>query len=172
MKATIVPAQVTTVEDRVAGNLGFSQLILLAIPVFGGSLLYAILPPTMGISLYKILIVTSFALICGVLSIRIKGKIILLWFVLIMRYRLRPRRYLFNKNSVVFRQDYPEPTTRGQLAPHQTTKRKLARLPKLGILETSGVYAAIDNPANQLRFETTKKGGLNVHLTQVKEYIK
>src|ERR1035437_3790831 len=99
MKITVVPAQVTTVEDRVAGNLGFSQLILFAIPVFGGSLLYAALPPSMSASAYKLVIIGIVAVFNSVLAIRIKGKILLLWMIVLLRYNLRPRFYLFNKNT-------------------------------------------------------------------------
>ena len=37
MKMTVVPAQVTTVEDRIIGNLGFSQILLLIVPVFAAA---------------------------------------------------------------------------------------------------------------------------------------
>ena len=42
MRTTVVPAQVTTVEDKIAGNLGLSQLLLLTLPVFGGSALFLV----------------------------------------------------------------------------------------------------------------------------------
>ena len=42
-------------------------------------------------------------------------------------------------------------------------------MPRLGTLETARVLATIENPASNLRFETTKKGGLHVRLTEVEE---
>ena len=33
MKTTVVPAQVTTVEDKIAGNLSFVQIIILIITI-------------------------------------------------------------------------------------------------------------------------------------------
>lgn len=68
MKVTVVPAQVTTVEDHVAGSLGFSQLILFAIPVFGGALLYAILPPSMEYCLYKIIVIAFLAVLSCIMA--------------------------------------------------------------------------------------------------------
>jgi len=53
MKVTVVPAQVTTVEDRIVGSLGFSQLVLIVTPVFIAAALFAVLPPAMGSAVYK-----------------------------------------------------------------------------------------------------------------------
>src|ERR1019366_4023701 len=106
MKVTVVPAQITTIEDRIAGNLSFSQLLLLAAPVFGGSALYIILPPTMHSAPYKLTVIAVLIFLCGLLAIRIKGKILLLWFVVLLRYNLRPRYYIFNKNCLAAREQY------------------------------------------------------------------
>ena len=170
MKATVVPAQVTTVEDRVAGNLGFSQLILFAVPVFGGSLLYAVLPPSMGASLYKIVVIGIIAIVCSIFAIRIKGKIFLLWMIVLLRYNLRPQLYIFNKNTESFRVDYPEPV----ITKRETNERAKAKLslpspPKLGLVDTARAYAALDDPLRQLRYETTKRGGLYVRYTEIEE---
>ena len=48
---------------------------------------------------YKIVVIVCFAVLCGTLAIRIKGKILLLWVVVILRYNLRPRFYVFNRNN-------------------------------------------------------------------------
>src|SRR6266487_1064357 len=98
MKSSIVPAQITTVEDKVAGNLSLSQLLLLAAPVFIGSAIYIIFPPSLGAAAYKLAIVTIIGVIFGLLAIRIKGRIMLLWVITIARYNLRPRHYIYDKN--------------------------------------------------------------------------
>ncbi len=169
MKVTVVPAQVTTVEDRVAGSLSFSQLILFAVPVFGGSLLYAVLPPFMGASLYKIIFISIFAFICTVLAIRIKGKIVLLWLITLLRYRLRPRHYVFDKNTTRCREDYPD-------APHMTEHSKEVSketirqtVPLLGISEKTYLYDTLNDPIGRLRFDITKKGGINVSIPEAKD---
>jgi hypothetical protein len=169
MKITVVPAQVTTVEDRVAGNLGFSQLALFALPVFGGALLYAVLPPSMEYSLYKIIVVVVVAIVSGILAIRIKGKIILLWLVVLARYNLRPKLYLFNKNISCYREDYPEPIKVPIPKPNVAKLRSLTVLPKLASHEQARLYVALDNPVSRLCFETNKKGGLNVRITEVQD---
>ncbi len=169
MKITVVPAQVTTVEDRVAGNLGFLQLALFALPVFGGALLYAILPPSMEYSLYKVIVIAIAALISGILAIRIRGKIILLWLVVLLRYNLRPRLYLFNKNTNCYREDYPEPP---KVLVQKVSQAKLTTpspLSKLGLDEQAHLYTSLDNPIDRLCFEMNKKGGLNVRISEIQE---
>lgn len=168
MKITVVPAQVTTVEDKIMGSLSLSQLMILLLPVFIGAALFAILPPAMGSALYKYLLIGIFAIICLILSIRIKGKIVALWIVTILRYNLRPKYYLFNKNAMTLRADYAD-TKQSDTKKEVTVKESKLHIPRLGTLETARVLATIENPAANLRFETTKKGGLHVRLTEVEE---
>lgn len=169
MKVTVVPAQVTTVEDRIIGKLGFSQMLLLIVPVFVGAALFAILPPAMGSSVYKYTIMGILALLCCTLAIRIKGKILAFWLITILRYNLRPRFYLFNKNTTVLREQYEDKNTEAEESGSTVKIKKTIFVPKLELREAVKVYAAIDNPAAKLRFETTKKGGLHVRLTEIEE---
>ncbi len=168
MKVTVVPAQVTTVEDKIMGSLSLSQLMILLLPVFVGAALFAVLPPAMESSLYKYILIGILALLCMVMAIRIKGKIVALWIITVLRYNLRPKYYLFNKNSTTHRQDYADipPETETQA---EATNKKHISIPKLELREAAYVLATIENPASNLRFETTKKGGLNVRLTEIEE---
>lgn len=169
MKVTVVPAQVTTVEDRVAGNLSFSQLILFAVPVFGGSLLFAILPPFMGASLFKIILISIFAAFCSIMAIRIKGKIVLLWLVVLLRYHVRPRIHVLNKNTATHREDYP-PVPDMQLATtEQPEETKQHTLLPLGDGEKIHLLETLNDPMSHLRIELTKKGGFNVRISEAKD---
>jgi hypothetical protein len=47
-------------------------------------------------------------------------------------------------------------------------EERMAR-PRLNTPETAKVLMAIENPAAKFRFETTKKGGLNVRLTEIEK---
>lgn len=169
MKVTVVPAQVTTVEDRIIGSLGFSQMMLLIVPIFVGAALFAIFPPAMGGSVYKYVIMGILALACCILAIRIKGKIIALWLITIMRYNLRPKFYLFNKNTTALREQYDTKHPESEMDASAAKIKKTISVPKLELREVAKVYTTIDNPAAKLRFETTKKGGLNVRLTEIEE---
>jgi len=169
MKTTVVPAQVTTVEDRIMGNLGFSQLVLFILPVFVGGGLYILLPPVMTSSLYKYIVIACISLISGILAIRIKGKIILLWLITILRYNFRPKYYLFNKNTAAHRAQYEARSTELQEETTKTKSKPTVALPQLELYQTARVLAAIDDPARKLRFETTKRGGLHVRLTEIED---
>lgn len=169
MKVTVVPAQVTTVEDRIIGNLGFSQLLLMVVPVFVSAALYVILPPFTGNAVYKFVVMGVLAVMCCVLAIRIRGKILGAWIVLVLRYNLRPKYYLFNKNVSTLRENY---TGRQEKVQEETApvvaKPKSPRL-KLDQPVTAKLLATIENPAAKVRFETGKRGTLHVRLTEVEE---
>lgn len=168
MKVTVVPAQVTTVEDRIMGNLGFSQLMLLILPIFASALIYFILPPMMGSSIYKFVIMAIFAVLCGISAIRIKGKIVLLWAIVMARYNVRPKFYVFNKNTAAYREQYDTVKTESEEEQKDVAKPIIA-IPKLDFHESAKLLAVMQDPASKLRFETTKKGGLNVRLTEIQD---
>lgn len=169
MKVTVVPAQVTTVEDRIVGNLGFSQMLLLITPVFVSAAIFALLPPMMGTALYKYIIMASILFVCALLAIRIRGKILAAWLVTIARYNVRPKYYLFNKNTPSMREEFAaiEEPTKESTTESPDAKRSL--IPRLNELETAQLLAVIEHPAANLRFETTKKGTLHVRLTEIEE---
>lgn len=168
MRHAAVPAQVTTVEDRIMGNLGLSQLVLLVLPVFLGAGLFVLLPPVMHGSLYKYVVIGIISLLTGVLAIRIKGKIVLLWLITIVRYNLRPKYYVFQK-SADHRENYAttklEPT---ETAVVTTAEDDPARA-QLAFHDAAYVLETIQKPESNLRFEMTKKGGLHVRFTEIKD---
>lgn len=100
MRTTIIPAQITTVEDKIAGSLNFTQILLLMTPVLWGTLVYAIFAPMMKIASYKIWLVLVVAAICLTLALRVKEKIVAEWIAVLLKYKLRPKYYLFNKNNL------------------------------------------------------------------------
>jgi len=168
MRSTVVPAQVTTVEDKIAGNLGLSQLLLLTLPVFGGSALFVILPPFFSYAVYKVVLIVCFAVICGSLAIRIKGRILLLWAIAILRYNLRPRYYVFNKNSSYMRDT--SSVTKHQEPEEVTKPEKIAEpvaFPQLSTAELVRIEDIIANPQANLRITTNRKGELSVRITEV-----
>ena len=170
MKMTVVPAQVTTVEDRIIGNLGFSQILLLIVPVFAAAGIFLLLPPFMGGALYKYVIMGVVALLFGLLSIRIKGKILASWLVTVLRYNLRPKYYLFNKNVTTGRDEYHGKAVAPE-AKEATEKKpvKKTSLNQLDIPTTARILATIENPATNFRLETGKKGNLHVRFTEIED---
>lgn len=169
MKVTVVPAQVTTVEDRIIGTLGFTQMILLVVPVFTGAALFAVLPPAMEASTYKYMLMGLIAFMCCSLAVRIKGNVLLFWLLSILRYNVRPRFYVFDKNVINLREQYEDSSAKGQKDSLTSRDKVTAYHPRLGVSESIEVYNAISNPASNLRFEATRKGGLNVRIAEVKK---
>lgn len=169
MKMTVVPAQVTTVEDRIIGNLGFSQILLLIVPVFASAGIFALLPPFIGSAIYKYVIMGIVAMIFCILAIRIKGKILAFWLVTILRYNLRPKYYLFNKNVTALRENYP--ARKEQQEPEKITTKTTKKVTRyqLDIPATAKALATLENPAARVRFETGKKGNLHVRLTEIEK---
>jgi len=168
MKVTVVPAQVTTVEDRIIGNLGFSQMLLLVVPVFASAALFVILPPFMGSAVYKFVLMGVMAALCCMLAIRVKGKILAAWIILILRYNLRPKYYLFNKNVTTLRDNYTRKQEKVEVTIPVKDKPRPTRL-RLDTPVTAKILATIENPAAKVRFETGKRGTLHVRLTEVEE---
>ncbi|HMR73386.1 MAG TPA: hypothetical protein PKD68_05285 [Candidatus Saccharibacteria bacterium] len=170
MKMTVVPAQVPTVEDRIIGNLGFSQILLLITPVFASAFTSGLFPPFMGGALYKYIIMASVALLFCILAIRIKGKIVANWIITISRYNIRPRYYLYNKNVTTHREEYPAKTDNqeSQKITEDRPKKKL-NLQQLDIPTTARLLATIENPSANFRIEPGKKGNLHVRFTEIED---
>lgn len=100
MRTTVIPAQITSVEDKIAGNLNFTQLLLLVVPVILNCLIYTLLPERMQLNTYKGILMALSFVVFATLAIRVKGKVLVSWLILIMQYNLRPKYYLFEKNDL------------------------------------------------------------------------
>ncbi len=103
MRTTIIPAQITTVEDKIAGSLNFSQILLLMVPVIWGTLVYTVFSPAMKVAPYKLSLVLLVTVACLILAIRIKEKIVAEWVGILLRYQIRPKYWIFTKNDLTER---------------------------------------------------------------------
>ena len=170
MKTTTVPAQVTTVEDKIAGSLTLSQLFLLIGPIFIASAIYLIIPPTMHLTILKCGISFLIWLVSGIMAIRLKGKIVLLWLVVLIGYAIRPRYYIFNKNDMYLRQTgadiEPEQPAKAEDKEETAITSRLADV--LTPLERYRLESVMADPRAKLHFRTNRKGDLSVHITEVK----
>jgi hypothetical protein len=169
MKTTIVPAQITTIEDKIAGSLGLSQLLLLAAPVFIGTGIFTVFPPLLHFSPYKLVLIVLTAFLCSVMAIRVKGKILLLWAVVIVRYNLRPRYYVFDKNDDHLRE---RPSDVALDADDETSLEHseepvYAPLPQISPADTLLLEQIIDNPETNISFRPGKRGGIDVLIAEV-----
>ena len=171
MRTTVIPAQITTVEDKIAGNLSLTQIFILMIPVFWGSLVFAVFPPAVHLVWYKLPLVLIVLLLSLVLALRIKGKVILHWLIILAHYNLRPKRYLLNKNdSHLRRMDFPlfEKSENNNLKKAPAKQGKTA-VSSVGIKDLIQLEQFIGNPNYSFTLKSGKKGGLNVALEQVQK---
>ena len=103
MRTTVIPAQITTVEDKIAGNLNLTQIVLLLLALMSAVLMYAVLPPKATFQVYKIPFIVLSMLTFAILSLRVKNRVIINWIVLLASYYFRPAFYIANKNDLYLR---------------------------------------------------------------------
>ena len=103
MRTTIIPAQITTVEDRIAGSLNVNQILILLVPVLFSAVLYIAGAPALKLTPYKIVLAFLCIIICITLAIRIKDKIVAKWLLALLAYISRPRFFVYNKNNLTSR---------------------------------------------------------------------
>lgn len=103
MRTTIIPAQITTVEDKIAGSLNMTQILILMFPVLWTALIYIVFAPAMKLAPYKLGLILFAVVTCLILVIRIKDKIIAEWLGVVLKYHLRPKYWLYNKNDTTGR---------------------------------------------------------------------
>lgn len=168
MKISIVPAQVTTIEDRIAGSLSLNQLLLLIIPLFSSCALYFLLPPSMHNATYKLVLIVVLMLAGSIMAIRIRGKILLYWLVILTRYNLRPRYYIYNKQSLAARNVIESSASESSAATTLPNNSSVKQLPLLTVHQKWRIQNLIENPNINLTFKRTKRGGLRVFITEVK----
>lgn len=168
MKTTVIPAQITTIEDRIAGSLTFPQIVLMVIPLLTSTAIYVSIPPRMHFSVIKIVLICLQFLFFGLLAIRFRGKIVADWLVIFLRFTLRPRRYVFTKNDMTAREfeilTFKEPEVIKEKKIHkQDTVPEFLSLP-----DTNKANRLLENPALTVSFKLAKKGGLDVSLKSIK----
>jgi hypothetical protein len=103
MRTTVIPAQVTTVEDTIAGSLNFTQILLLVTSLFANTFVYALMPERMKFSLLKLGLMAIIFAVFILLSLKIKGRIVLSWLTILATYVLRPHTFIFSKNTLFAR---------------------------------------------------------------------
>lgn len=175
MRTTVIPAQITTVEDKIAGSLNLSQIVLLVIPVIWATVVYSIVPPTFHVTLLKLPIVMVVTILCLVLSLRIKGKVVINWVGVLLRYNLRPKYWVYNKNEAYLRDLYlPEVEKKKKFLNlnfkfAKTTKRKEIKIKAkdFGIKDLMALKDFLHNPNYQLSLKPDSKGGLYVYLREI-----
>ena len=162
MKSTIVPAEITTIEDSITAKLNLTQVILLIIPIFLMAIIFAFIPPLMKLSLLKIVMSILVSVVISSLALRIGSRIVLNWLTLFLRYYLTPRVYLLSSPSLEYCHCFK--ITPNSLANKPEVKESLNTNlvlgPKLTIQEISNLNLVLNSA--QTKYFSDKQGNLNV----------
>lgn len=167
MRTTVVPAQITSVEDKIAGSLSFSQLMLLIVPLFLSVAIYTCLPPFGGFHIYKVVIASLFTIVCLLLAIRIKGRLIAEWLAIRMRYNARPLHHVFDKNTSYARPKVKKTEKQPELKEPEIEKKPLFEPTLLQPKEQLAFETTTANPKADFHFTVDKKGALNVRIKKI-----
>ncbi len=168
MRVSVVPAQVTTVEDRIIGCLGFMQILILVSAILCGAGVFVVLPPMMGEAWYKYGIIAAVLTVGSILSIRVRGVILAHWVSIIVRYNQRPMYYVADKNTTAYRQRDKDKDDQARISarasPSTVSRHQSVHL---DVSARAKARAVIDDPAAHIRIATDTKGGVHVRITQV-----
>jgi GTPase SAR1 family protein len=170
MRTTIIPAQITTVEDKIAGNLNLTQILILMVPVFITAVVFVLIPPTMKLVGYKLILILFFSVVCLILALRIKGRVLFNWLLILSQFKLRPKIFVFNKNDNYLREMEIEVVKKKTKA-KETNVIKIISQKEQALVEAETIKFLhfIEDKNNRLSFKLSDKGGLNVAFEQSKK---
>ncbi len=167
MKRSIVPAQITTVEDRVLGNLTPYQAVLISLPLIFGVLFYAVLPPHFHLKLYKLCLIVGLELIGVILSIRVNDQMLIVWLMTRLRYNLRPRYYIYDKNDTYLR-IVPDLTPIKSEDTSTKKESKTTEMQDVAVQDAVRIEEIMADERVNLRLKTSKNGRLHVIANEIK----
>lgn len=163
MKIQRIPAQITTVEDKIAGNLNLTQIILLILPIFIFLIMYNIFIPAW----YKIPLFLILGVIPPLLAIRFKQKLILNWLTILLRYNMRPKYYVFNKNDLCGRAVNLFPVEKNQKVKKTTAAdKRQAVSPTVSFGDLIKLEDLLTNPNYSFSMKSQKKGVFSIAIEQ------
>ncbi len=168
MRISIVPAQITTVEDKIAGNVSVQQAMLLGIPILFGFIIALVFPPSGQFVAYKIAIVLGLFVVCGSLAIRIKDRIVAQWLKLFVIYSARPLYYIYDKNSSYLRNTETIDAINEEIVTTQPIRKPIVTMNNISPKEFIRLEQFTNDVRAGMKFEIGKKGELNVRVTEVK----
>ena len=168
MKTQVIPAQITTVEDKIIGNLNLLQIVILLLSVFLSTIIFACIPPVMMVRTGKAVLMLFCLVGCGILSIRIKGKLVFQWIVVLAKFNLRPKFYVFDKNDKSLRQiDRDEGVSKRKEMAKKSTKNDRFVYTDVNVSDLLRLEDLVKNNGLDIIFKTNAKGGLNVALEKI-----
>ncbi|MFA6518897.1 MAG: hypothetical protein WCV93_04605 [Candidatus Shapirobacteria bacterium] len=140
------------------------------IPIFWTTVLFAFVPPVMKLAWYKLPLIVIVLFVCLVLSLRIKGRVVLSWLLILWRFNVRPMYFIFNKNDNYLRDiEIPIMEKKRKLVTVNSARPVDRKENELAQVESVKFLHVINNQKNSLSFKLGKQGGLHVALKQIKK---
>lgn len=167
MRSTVVPAQITTVEDRIAGSLTFPQIILLVLALIAGATIYGVIPPKVHLSTVKLILIISQFMFFGLLALRVNGRILIDWAVIYLRFKARPHIYIFSKNDLTSREIIVEDKKMSNQIEVLNEDIATSKPKTLSLAEEMSFDKILKNRDLSISFKSSKKGGIDVSLKQI-----
>ena len=168
MRTTVIPAQITTIEDKIAGSLNLTQVFILMMPIFLATILFAFIPPLMKLTWFKVILTLVVLVVSLTLSLRIKGRVVFNWLFILLRFNLRPKYYVFSKNDIYLR-SVETPIEEKKVVSKKTVKTIKKIVNELAEVEAVKFSNIISNRNTSLSFKLNQKGGLHVAIEQIKK---
>ncbi len=129
MRSTVIPAQITSVEDKITSFLNLKQIVILVLDLILIIVIFLIIPPLVKFSLLKMILSVTLSLLIVPLIIKYRDVILLDYLVLMLSFKLRPKIYVLRRDS----QDDIEPeANKNQALKALRTKFKKSQLIKFG----------------------------------------
>jgi hypothetical protein len=162
-RQTVVPAQILTVEDKIAGSLSMRQLILIGTGVIGSGGIYLVMEPSNKASLLKALLLLAFNAATLGSAVRYKGSLLMDWAFVGLVYTFRPRHWIYDKQSTYLRDTEQQKSQEDNVAV-EVEKTNIAPLPTVDLSTKIEIERLLRDPAKQVRYVNTK-GGLKIVFT-------
>lgn len=164
MRSTIIPAQITTVEDTIAGTVTIKQLVLLVNPVVLAILFYMVIPPFFQFSLAKVLFAILYAIGSVLLAIKVKERLVFEWIQIFTIYFMRPKHFIYNKNTRSFRKETIVTQKK------EVKKPRPVRKVQVPISSYFTFFERLANHPNfRVSFIPVRKGGFKVAVYEIHE---
>lgn len=162
MRQTIVPAQITTVEDKIVANLNITQIALLAASLFIGVFIFAVMPEKLHFTLYKFPLMGISTLLCFILALRFRGRVVLSWILLLTGYCLRPGFYIYDKNDAYLRDIVYFPELKKKKTIKEKPVPKKASSDVIPITDFAKLEQVLIAHRGKLSLKFNKDGGMDV----------
>lgn len=160
---SVVPAQITSIEDKLTGNFTIRQFAILMIPLFLGMNALVLLPPVATIAPYKWFVIFLLAMVFIPLVIRVRDKIVIDWLFIYGKFYMRPHYYVYNKNTTYLRNTGAQKTRESKEKGESVEPKRIHLTTKaLPHLEQNRIESMLRNDELDISFEFKKKGKLDV----------